>query len=177
MASIIIPRPQEILILEDDFIVSKTDNSSRLTYFNPIVIEFSCYTELELLGKQHNIVRHPEMPRGVFSLLWRTIKVGSEFNGYAKNLCKDSSFYWVYATVTSSYQIDNTGKNPEIIGYFSVRRKPDKCRLSLIQDLYRDMLTAEKQQQGGHTITAGLTELENAIISTGKSYHEFIHTL
>lgn len=177
MASIIIPGQHEIVMREDDFIVSKTDSVGKLTYCNPVFIEFSGYTELELLGKQHNIVRHPDMPRAVFNLLWSTVKAGDEFMGYVKNLCKDGSYYWVYATVTPSYGLCKKGDTPEIIGYFSVRRKPDKTRLSIIQDLYRDMLLAEKKADRRDAITASMTVLNHAIASTGKSYHEFIHTL
>lgn len=177
MASIILAGHHEIVMRENDFIVSKTDSVGKLTYCNPIFIEFSGYTELELLGKQHNIVRHPDMPRAVFSLLWSTVKAGEEFIGYVKNRCKDGSYYWVYATVTPSYGYGKTDDTPEIIGYFSVRRKPDKPRLSAIQDLYRDMLIAENKEDRGNAIAAGMTVLNDAIGSTGKSYHEFIHTL
>lgn len=171
------PSDHEIVLRKNDFIVSKTDNVGRLIYCNPIFIEFSGYTEIELLGKQHNIIRHPDMPRAVFNLLWNTVKSGKEFMGYVKNLCKDGSYYWVYATVTPSYGSSRTGIEPEIIGYFSVRRKPDQAKLSLIQDLYRDMLVAERREDRCDSVAAGMAVLNKAIQSNGKSYHEFIHTL
>ncbi|PPD28896.1 MAG: aerotaxis receptor Aer [Methylomonas sp.] len=173
----ITPSQNEVVLRKNDFIVSKTDNVGRLTYCNPIFIEFSGYTEIELLGKQHNVIRHPDMPRAVFNLLWNTVRSGKEFMGYVKNLCKDGSYYWVYATVTPSYAPCNPGIEPEIIGYFSVRRKPDIAKLALIQDLYRDMLIAERREDRRDTIAAGMAVLNNVIQAKGKTYHEFIHTL
>ena len=177
MAQKIIPTKVEKLMRADDFIVSKTDSRGLITYCNPIFIEFSGFTELELLGKQHNLVRHPDMPRSIFALLWSTIKSGNEFMGYIKNICKDGSFYWVYATVTPSYAVTDGQKEPEIIGYFSVRRKPDKSKLAVIQDLYQQMLAEEKRVGDREQIAAGTRVLSNALEKAGKNYHEFIHTL
>ncbi len=115
----ITPTSKEKLMCEDDFIVSKTDLKGRITYGNHIFIEFSGYTEQELLGAQHNIIRHPDMPRAVFNLLWDTIAQGKEIFAYVKNMAKDGSFYWVYVNVTADYD-----KQSNISGYFSVRRNP-----------------------------------------------------
>lgn len=173
MTQKIIPTNREILMRENDFIVTKTDNIGQLTYCNPIFIEFSGFTETELLGQQHNIIRHPDMPRAVFHLLWSTIKSGREFFGYVKNISKDGSYYWVYATVTPSFCTDSN----KIIGYFSVRRKPNKQKLAVIKELYGAMLAAEQQVDPVNAVDAGMSVLNNAITSTGKSYHEFILTL
>lgn len=174
MAQIIIPVNREISMRQNDFIVTKTDKIGRLTYCNPIFIEFSGFTEEELLGQQHSIVRHPDMPRAIFSLLWKTVKSGREFFGYVKNISKDGSYYWVYATVTPSYSTDNTS---EPIGYFSVRRKPDPAKLSVIKEIYRDMLAVERHGSATDAVAAGMEILNNAINSTGKSYDEFILSL
>lgn len=168
-----IPNSTEIVMRDDDFIVTKTDTVGKLTYCNPIFIEFSGFTERELLGQQHNIVRHPDMPRAVFALLWQTIRNGEEFMGYVKNISKSGSYYWVFATVTPSFK---TNRN-EIIGYFSVRRKPDKTKLNIVEVLYRDMLNAEKQAGRASAIDAGTAVLQNKIKATGKDYREFILTL
>ncbi len=162
---------------EDDFIVSKTDPSGKLTYCNRIFIEFSGYTETELLGQQHNIVRHPDMPRSVFSLLWNTIKSGNEFIGYVKNMSKDGSYYWVLANVTPSYQMISGNANKELVGYFSVRRKPEQAKLNIIQPIYEDMLVAEKRTGSRNAIAAGTQVLTNIIEPTGKDYREYILSL
>ena len=164
------PRNHELAMREEDFIVSKTDTVGRITYCNPVFIEFSGYTEQELLGQQHNIVRHPDMPRAVFALLWQTIKNGEEFLGYVKNMSKDGSFYWVFATITPSFKTNSR----EIIGYFSVRRKPDKTKLQIIEQLYRDMLAAERGAGRGLAIEAGGAVLQNILQTSGKDYREFV---
>jgi PAS domain S-box-containing protein len=177
MAQKITPTKQERVMRTDDFIVSKSDPRGIITYCNPIFIEFSGFREHELLGKQHNIVRHPDMPRSIFALLWNTIKSGNEFMGYIKNISKDGSFYWVHATVTPSYAVTDGNKTPEIIGFFSVRRKPEQSKLSVLQDLYQQILAEEKRVGDREQIAAGTLVLTNALEKVGKNYHEFIDTL
>ncbi|MDD4944078.1 MAG: PAS domain-containing protein, partial [Rhodoferax sp.] len=111
------PTRQERLMRDDDFIVSKTDLKGRITYCNRIFVEFSGYSEHELLGAQHNIVRHPDMPRGVFKFLWDTLEIRKECFAYVKNMSKDGSFYWVFANITPDFDVHG-----EPQGYFSVRR-------------------------------------------------------
>ncbi|MBT3490627.1 MAG: PAS domain S-box protein, partial [Gammaproteobacteria bacterium] len=82
----IVPTDRERVMRKEEFIVSKTDLTGRITYGNRIFIEFSGYSEAELLGAQHNIIRHPDMPRAVFNLLWDTIAQGNEIFAYVKNM-------------------------------------------------------------------------------------------
>lgn len=173
MVERITPTQHEIIMRDDDFIVTKTDTVGLITYCNPIFIEFSGFSERELLGKQHNIVRHPDMPRAVFAMLWQTIKAGDEFMGYVKNLSRSGSYYWVFATVTPSFKPNSQ----EIIGFFSVRRKPDKSKLRIVEPLYREMLAAEQSAGRSGAIAAGTAVLQNALKSTGKDYREFVLSL
>lgn len=163
------PKDIEREIPENTFIVSKTDKKGIIKYANVAFIEVSGYTEEELIGKPHNIVRHPDMPRAVFKLLWDTIQKGEEFWGYVKNLAKDGSYYWVFAHVTPSYDIG--GK--EIIGYTSDRRKPRKDAVEKIDIIYQEMLDAEKV--GG--IESGVQKLQEILKKEGKDYAEFVFTL
>jgi len=162
------PINEEVTFKENEFIVSKTDTKGRITYGNQIFIKISGYTELELLGKPHSILRHPDMPKAVFKLLWDTIQKGHEIFAYVKNLRKDGKFYWVYAQVTPTFD-----KNGKIIGYHSVRRKPKKETISIIENLYNKMLTAERS--GG--INAGIKVLTDLLEQKGLEYDEFIFTL
>lgn len=168
-----VPSQHEVLIRDGDFIVSKTDISGRITYCNPSFISYSGYDEVELLNKPHRMIRHPDMPRTVFHLLWETIKGGREFHGFVKNLRKDGSFYWVFANVTPSYK----GESNEIIGYHSVRRKPDRNKLKQIVPLYEKMLAAEIKVGHNHAIEAGAGVLNGFLSTAGKSYREYILTL
>lgn len=168
----ITPNNHEIPMRDNDFIVSKTNSKGLITYGNEIFIEFSGFKESELLGKQHNIIRHPDMPRAVFKMLWDTIQSGKEFNGYVKNLSRDGSYYWVFANVTPSY-----AANGSLLGYYSVRRKPGKEAVNFIEKIYHDMLTAEQQAGTRDAITASTQLLQDLLNSKEVSYEKFILTL
>jgi PAS domain S-box-containing protein len=150
---------------QNDFIVSKTDLKGRLTYVNQIFMEMADYSEEELLGKPHNIVRHPDMPKTVFKLLWEMIQNKKEIFAFVINKTKNGDAYWVYANVTAS--VDKNGK---IIGYYSVRRKPNQEALTLIKPLYKQMLEAERR--GG--MEAGTKLLLALLKEKGVGYNEFI---
>ncbi len=79
---------QEIMLSDDASIVSKTDLKGAITYINREFIEISGFSEVELLGKNHNIIRHPDLPAVAFEDLWRTVKSGKPWNGMVKNRCK-----------------------------------------------------------------------------------------
>ena len=92
----ITPTQREIPVADDDLIVSKTDATGRLTYVNRTFMRISNFPEHALLGQQHNIVRHPDMPRGVYRLMWETLKAEREFFGVIKNMTADGDFYWFF---------------------------------------------------------------------------------
>jgi PAS domain S-box-containing protein len=155
----------ERILNEEDFIVSKTDLTGRITYVNQIFMDLAEYTEAELLGKPHNIIRHPDMPRAIFKLLWERVKNKKEIFAYVVNRTKQGNHYWVFANVTPS--LDERGT---IIGYYSVRRKPNPEALQIIRPLYKRMLDAE--QQGG--IEASTKLLNDMLADKGATYDEFI---
>jgi PAS domain S-box-containing protein len=165
----ITPTTVEKVMREGDYIVSKTDLKGRITYGNRIFIEFSGYTEQELLGTQHNIIRHPDMPRAVFKLLWDTIAAGNECNAYVKNLAKDGSFYWVFANVTPDR--DASGN---IVGYYSVRRKPKDSGVKTATEVYRAMLEAETQAGAKDAMAASTKLLLDLLAEKGMSYDELV---
>jgi PAS domain S-box-containing protein len=159
-------KPIEKPVPSDKFIVSKTDTRGIITYANPVFIEISGYEEDELIGANHNIVRHPDMPRTIFKLLWDTIQKGDGIFAYVKNMAKDGSYYWVFAHVTPTF--DSSGK---IIGYQSDRR-PVRNREFLnnvIIPLYQEL---KKEEQKG--LDAGMRKLEETLNKIGMSYEEFI---
>ncbi|UCV14981.1 PAS domain-containing protein [Quatrionicoccus australiensis] len=166
------PTTVERSMREDDFIVSKTTAKGIITYGNPIFIEFSGYTEAELLGTQHNIVRHPDMPRAAFKLAWDTIESGREFFGYVKNMAKDGSFYWVFTHITPDFD-----RNKRIVGYTSVRRCPRRDAISKIEPVYRQMLAAEHAAGARDAIAAGTKVLLDLLQQTGMSYEELVFSL
>ena len=108
------PTRKEVFFPDSEIIVSKTDLKGRITYANQTFCHVAGYDEAELLGQQHSIVRHPDMPRAVFKLLWDTLGEGKEIFAYVKNMTKHGDYYWVFAHVTPSY--DGAGK---LVGYHS----------------------------------------------------------
>ncbi len=166
------PTQHERLMREGDFIVSKTDLKGRITYCNRIFIEFSGFTESELLGAPHNLIRHPDMPRGVFQLLWDTLANGDEIFAYVKNMSKDGGFYWVQANVTANRDLQGN-----VEGYFSVRRKPSRGAVSAVSDLYRLMLAEEQRAGPRDACAASLKLVTDILTQKGVSYEQFVLSL
>ncbi|HLP98498.1 MAG TPA: methyl-accepting chemotaxis protein [Sideroxyarcus sp.] len=114
-------------------LVSKTDTKGIITYANDAFVDISGYSREELLGKNHNLVRHPDMPPQAFKWLWDTLKQERPWRGIVKNRCKNGDFYWVKATVAPI--IESGG----IIGYVSVRRPPTREQVAAAEVLYREL--------------------------------------
>jgi len=170
MKPAITPNNNERRLGEEDFIVSKTDTSGRITYANRIFMEIAGYPESDLLGVQHNIIRHPDMPRGVFRFMWNTLKSGDEFFGFAKNLCSDGGYYWVFANITPDYDKDGA-----LQGYYSVRRYPPRSALEVIIPVYREMLAIERQSTVKEAPDKSLEYLFETVAKTGaKSYDSLV---
>ncbi len=166
------PTNHEIVMADEDFIVSKTDLKGRITYANRVFMRIAGYAESELLDVQHNIIRHPDMPRGVFRLLWNVIESGQECFAYVKNMAKSGDFYWVYANVTMDRDADGRP-----MGYFSVRRKPSREGIEAITPVYQEMLRIEREAGPRDAPDASLNWLLDVLKSKGSTYEEFIHSL
>lgn len=172
MQNKVTPTSKEMVLRNDDFIVSKTDLKGKITYCNEIFIEFAKYEESELLYKNHNIIRHPDMPSSVYKLLWDTIQKGTELNAFIKNLASDGSYYWVLANVTPV--ID---KNFKTIGYASVRRKPKKSALDVIIPLYKEMRSIESRNSKKEGMDLSTKFLNEYLNDKGVSYEKFVLTV
>ena len=156
----------ELRFDENLFIVSKTNLKGHITYANDLFIEISGYKERELIGTPHNILRHNDMPKAIFKILWDKVQAGDEVFAYVKNRTKMGQYYWVHAYITPIYDT----KNKQIIGYHSVRRAPSPKGITMIEPLYRKMIEAEKN--GG--VKASIALLENTLSQQKVSYAEFI---
>ncbi len=122
---------------ETGLIVSSTDLKGIITYANRKFCEIAGYTKDELTGKNHNIVRHPDMPKAAFQELWDTVSAGKEWSGIVKNLRKDGKYYWVYSHITPMV------KDGNISGYTAARRpaSPEEIQESI--PVYRDLIEKE----------------------------------
>jgi aerotaxis receptor len=121
---------QEVHFPSGRYLVSKTDLDGKIIYANQTFIDISGYTEAELMGRPHNIVRHPIMPRGAFAHLWETIQQGLPWSGVVKNRCKNGDHYWVKAFVAPIRQ------NGAVTGYLSVRTEPSRQEVAAAETLY-----------------------------------------
>ncbi|NUN70998.1 MAG: PAS domain-containing protein [Bacteroidetes bacterium] len=166
------PTSEELIMKEDEFIVSKTDLKGQITYANRVFVEYAGYTEQELLGQPHNIIRHPDMPRGVFKLLWDTVQSGQEIFAYVKNMSRSGAAYWVLANVTPVVDASNTP-----VGYYSVRRKPARAAIENVQSLYREMLSIERRIGGKEGVNASVQYLTDLLKERSMGYDQFILSL
>jgi PAS domain S-box-containing protein len=168
------PTDVEVFFDKHDIIVSKTDLKGKITYANRTFCEVAGYDESELLGQPHNIIRHPDMPRAVFKLLWDVILDGREVFAYVKNLAKSGAYYWVFAHVTPSF--DRGGR---IVAFHSSRRVPDRNILdNTIIPLYAAVLQEERRHRNGQAeLAAGYAMVADHLKSKNMTYDEFIFSL
>lgn len=166
------PTNEELVMKENEFIVSKTDLKGQITYANRVFCTFAGYTEQELLGQPHNIIRHPDMPRGVFKLLWDSVQAGHEIFAYVKNMSNTGAYYWVLANVTPVVDRNNTA-----VGYYSVRRRPSRAAVDAVETLYREMNAIEQRIGGKEGIAASVKYLNDLLTERKVSYDQFILSL
>ncbi len=120
----------EVPFPDGRLIVSRTDPAGIITHVNQSFVDMAGFSEDELVGVPHYILRHPDMPPAAFKGLWDDVQVGKRWQGYVKNLRKDGGYYWVYATVIANV------REGEVMGYTSVRRKPSRKKIQECEALY-----------------------------------------
>lgn len=169
----IVPTGLETRFSEHELIVSKTDTRGVITYANDIFRKVSGYSEEELLGKPHNILRHPDMPRCVFKYLWEELKKGKEMFGYVINLAKNGNHYWVFAHMTPSY--DNAG---QLTGYHSSRRVAYRDALEPVVQLYATLRGIEERAPSPDVgMEAGYQALLKTLAEKNTDYDQFVFSL
>jgi PAS domain S-box-containing protein len=171
MAHHVSPTGRETFFPASELIVSKTDLKGRVTYANRLFCKMAGYRESELIGQPHSIIRHPDMPRSVFRLLWDTIEERREIFAFVKNMASNGDHYWVFAHVTPSFDIKG-----RMIGYHSNRRVPDRAMLeSAIIPLYAEVLKVERSHVNGKdALAAGYKALTDFVASQKVAYEELV---
>ncbi|XUM24294.1 PAS domain-containing protein [Bradyrhizobium oligotrophicum S58] len=173
MAHIVQPTGIEHMLGEEDLIVSKTDCKGRITYANDVFVRMARYSYDELLGAPHSLIRHPEMPRCVFKLLWDTLEAKREIFAYVVNLAKDGSHYWVLAHVTPT--LDDQGN---IIGYHSNRRRPERAPIERLKSIYKALCDEEARHANAKDgLRASFDMMVAVIKQQGVEYDEFVLSL
>jgi PAS domain S-box-containing protein len=169
----ITPTGRERTWPESRIIVSKTDTKGIITYANKVFCDVALYRENELVGWPHNVIRHPDMPRCVFKLMWDTIEKGEEIFAYVVNLAKNGDHYWVLAHVTPTFD-----EAMRIVGYHSSRRVPRRDAVETMSGLYHRLLDIER---GRPSPKEGMAASEAALFGIlkdkGVAYDEFVLTL
>ena len=154
----------------DELIVSKTDPKGVITYANDVFLRVSGYRAEDVLGRPHNLIRHPDMPRAVFKLLWDTLASGREIFAYVNNLAADGAHYWVLAHVTPSRSAAGA-----VVGYHSSRRVPAPAALAVVRPLYERLTAEERRHRGGREAVAASAALLDVLVrERAGSYDEFI---
>ena len=171
MSRNIVPTGNELFFDENEIIVCKTNPKGRITYANDVFMRLAGYSEKEILGVPHSLIRHPDMPRCVFKLLWDTIVSKNEIFAYVVNMSKNGDHYWVLAHVTPSY--DESGN---ITSYHSNRRVPKRKTLDdVIIPLYKALLAEEgKYKNRKEGMQKGFDMLVGILEEKGIDYDEFI---
>ena len=164
-----IPKDNEIKLSSKRYIVSKTDAKGIIEYGNDYFVEISGYSEAELIGQPHNIVRHPDMPKVAFKLMWDRINKGQNFMAVVKNLAKDGSYYWV---VTDFEPKLNPITN-EIISHTAFRKAAPQKAIDKIAPIYAKLLEIEKDSgmEASEKYLYGFLEENNT------TYDDFINDL
>ena len=129
----------EAFTFKEGLIVSSTDLKGIITYANRKFCTIAGYDKKELTGKNHNIVRHPDMPKAAFQEVWDTISSGKDWTGIVKNLRKDGKYYWVYSHIAPVFS------DGEITGYTAARRPASESEIAEIIPVYRDLLEKESR--------------------------------
>lgn len=156
---------------DNEIIVSKTDLKGRITYANKVFLDVAGYGLDEVMGQPHSMIRHPDMPRSIFKLLWDKMTSKQELFAYVMNRCKNGDHYWVLAHVTPSFDAD-----ANVVGYHSNRRVAKRDTLdNVIIPLYGKLLQIEQSHQNRKDgMQASTQALMDILDNKGVAYDEFI---
>lgn len=172
-ASEIRPTGTERTFGEDELIVTKTDPRGIITYANDVFLRVSALAEDEAIGRPHSVIRHPDMPRVVFKLLWDTLAERREIFAYVLNLAADGAHYWVLAHVTPSYDA-----GCRVIGFHSNRRRPEPAAVSAAARLYAELRAEERRHKGSAPgLDASWALLQQTLADRGLTYDQFVWEL
>ena len=160
------PIDEQIKLDPKKYIVSKTDLRGVIEYGNDYFVEISGYKESELIGKPHSIIRHPDMPKTIFKLMWDRLELGQSLFALVKNLAKDGRYYWVF----TEFEIRRDKLTDKMIGYTAYRKAASPKAITAIEPLYKKLLDIESESgvEGGYSYLKGYLEEQ------GQTYDEFI---
>jgi PAS domain S-box-containing protein len=155
---------------KEELIVTKTNLKGHITYANDVFLRLSKYPTKEVIGAPHSLIRHPDMPRCIFKLLWDTIQAKKEIFAYVVNMASNGDHYWVFAHVTPTFDAQQN-----IVGFHSNRRKPDPAQIGKIKELYAALRAEESRDDSRKDgMARGYAMLMNQLKDKGLDYDEFV---
>jgi len=163
-----LPIDEEIKLNSKKIIVSKTDKNGKILYVNDYFCKVAGYEANEVIGASHNILRHPDMPKAVFYLMWRTIQSGGNITAVIKNISKSGKYYWV----TTDFE-NHRDMRGEIDSYIAFRRPASRKVVDAVEELYSSLLDIEKR----HGMEASLVYLQGYLDERHTNYNEFINNI
>jgi len=163
-----IPTGKETKLNPKQYIVSKTDTTGKIVYGNDYFTEISGYKESELIGQPHNILRHPDMPKAIFYLMWKHLKSGRNIMAVVKNLAKNGDHYWV----TTDFDIKRD-REGNVRHYIAYRQASPKHVVKEIEPLYAKLLEIEDD----HGMEASIEYLNGYLEEKRMNYDQFIEDL
>lgn len=167
------PTTTERSFAENEIIVSKTDLKGRLLYVNDVFCHVGLYEETDVLGQQHSIVRHPDMPRSVFHLLWQRIQSGREIFAYVKNMACTGEYYWTLSHLTPHFD-----GNRRIDSYQCFRRAVSADSVAAADEVYEELRLIERNTSTQeHGIAASRQRLEGIMSRLGMDYDQWVLSL
>jgi len=159
-------KQEEIVLDPKKYIVSKTDLSGVITYGNDYFVEISKYDKLDLIGSPHSVLRHPDMPRVIFKLMWERIQRGENIIAIVKNLAKDGRYYWVM----TDFEVNMDPFVNKPLSYTAYRKAAARAAIEAIEPIYKELLEIEKIDG----IRGSEEYLRKFLQSRGQTYDQFV---
>lgn len=153
-------------------LISKTDTQGNITYCSPAFLELVEYEEHELLGRPHNMLRHPDMPQGLYYLMWQSLKQNKEFNGFILNTTKSGQNYWTFSNITPVHNIAGN-----LTGYTCAKRPANLAGVGVYSVYYEQMRDEESRHSGDAAAKQSAQLLEELLSATGDSYEASVFKL
>ena len=162
----------ELSLSSDRLYISKSTKDGKITYCNQALLELGGYQENKLIGQPHNIMRHPDMPRGLFLMLWQTLKARQEFNAFIKNRTNNDQFYWAFTNITPV-----CNPQAQVTGYICTRRKANPAGIMMFETYYDTMREIEKNDNSDAAAQRGIDELQQMLSAMGDDYEASVFKL
>ncbi len=158
--------------ISDKILISKTDTQGNITYCSPSFLQLCGYDEQELMGRSHNLLRHPDMPKGIYYLMWENLKANREFNAFILNKTKSGQSYWAFTNITPVHTVEG-----KLVGYTCAKRPANEAGIGLFSVYYEQMRDEERRLGDNEGPRKSAQLLQEILAATGDSYEASVFKL